>query len=427
MNKNWKFATKAVQGGYTPKPKEPRILPIYQSTTYFYDDTDHLARLFDLVEDGHMYSRISNPTVAAFEEKIALLENGIGAMATSSGQSATTLALLNICSAGQHIVAASNLYGGTYTLLSVTFKKLGIEVSFVNPEASEEEIKSLFRPNTKALFAETIGNPSMDVLDFAKFSQVAQEMDVPFIVDNTFPTPYLCRPFEHGANIIVHSTTKYIDGHACNLGGIIIDGGNYNWNNGKFPELTEPDPSYHGIKYTDTFGASAYIVKARVQLLRDMGNCMSAITAFLLNMSTETLGLRMEKHSANALKIAQYLEAHPQVAWVKYPGLPSHPSYSLAQKYLPHGASGVLTFGLKGGIEVCKKFQNSVKLAALVIHVGDARTCILHPATTTHRQLSEAEQISAGVSPDMIRLSVGIEDVEDIIADLEQAIAEAIK
>lgn len=422
MSKDWKFATQAVQGGYSPEPKDPRILPIYQSTTYFYNDTDQLARLFDLAEDGHMYSRISNPTVAAFEEKIALLEGGVGALATSSGQSATTIALLNICHSGQHIVASSTIYGGTYTLLAVTFKKLGIDVTFVDPQASEEEIKSCFRPETRALFAETIANPSMNVLDFEKFAKIAQEKTVPLIIDNTFPTPYLCRPFDHGANIIIHSTTKYIDGHACTLGGVIIDGGNFNWNNGKYPELTEPDPSYHGIKYTESFGSSAYIIKARVQLLRDIGNTMSPFTAFLLNMSSETLGLRMKQHSSNALELARYLQNHEKVSWVNYPGLESHPSYHLTQKYLPLGASGILTFGLKGGIEACKKFQNSVKLAALVVHLGDARTSVLHPATTTHRQLNEEEQISAGVGPDLIRVSVGIEDIEDIINDFSQAI-----
>jgi len=427
MSKDWKFATQAVQGGYKPNPKDPRILPIYQSITYFYNDSDQLARLFDLAEEGHIYSRISNPTVAAFEEKMAMLEGGVGAVATSSGQSAITIALLNICRAGQHIVASSTIYGGTYTLLSTTFKKLGIEVTFVDPQASEEEIKSCFRPETRALYAETIANPNMNVLDLAKFSRIAQEKAVPLIIDNTIATPYLCRPFEHGANIVIHSTSKYIDGHACTLGGVIIDGGNFNWNNGKYPELTEPDPSYHGIRYTESFGNKAYIVKARVQLLRDMGNTMSPFTAFLLNMSSETLGLRMKQHSSNALELARYLQNHPQVSWVNYPGLESNPSYPLAQKYLPLGASGILTFGLKGGIESGKRFQNSVKLAALVVHLGDARTSVLHPATTTHRQLNEEEQLSAGITPDLIRVSVGIEDIEDIIQDFSQAIEQAVQ
>lgn len=425
--KKMHFSTRAVQGGWEPKPSEPRILPIYQSTTYFYDDADHVAKLFDLTAEGHMYTRISNPTLSAFEERLNLLEDGVGAVAVSSGQSATTLALLNICQAGQHIVAASTLYGGSYTLLSTTFKKFGIEVSFVDPEASAEEIIREFRPETRSLFAESIGNPGLNVLDFEKFSHIARSMDVPLIIDNTFPTPYLCHPLEHGANIVIHSSTKYIDGHATSIGGIIVDGGNFNWDNGKYPEITEPDPSYHGLSYWDTFGSQAYIVKARVQLLRDLGTCLSPFNAFLMNLGLETLSLRMAKHSENALKLAQYLEAHPQVAWVNYPGLASHPSHEQARKYLPLGCSGVLTFGLKGGLATGKKFINGVKLAALVVHVGDVRTSVLHPASTTHSQMSEEEQLASGVTPDLIRVSVGIEDIEDIIADFDQAIANALK
>jgi O-acetylhomoserine (thiol)-lyase len=422
MKKQWKIETQIVQGGYDPKPGEARILPIFQSTTYKYDDADHVAGLFDLTVEGHMYSRISNPTVDGFEKKVALLEGGVGAVATSSGQAATTLALLNICRAGQHIVAASTLYGGTFTLLSSTFKKFGIDVTFVDPNATVEEIESSFQPNTRAIFAETIGNPGLNVLDFAKFSSVAKRMDVPLIVDNTFATPYLCRPFEHGANIIIHSTTKYIDGHATSVGGIVVDGGNFNWDNGKYPEITEPDPSYHGLRYLEAFKESAYIVKLRVALLRDIGPAMSPFNAFLSNLGLETLHLRMKKHSENALELAKFLEGHEKVAYVKYPGLEKDPNYSLTQKYLPLGASGILCFGVKGGVEAGKTFINNIKLASLVIHVGDIRTHVLHPASTTHRQLTEEQQLASGVNPDLIRVSVGIEDIEDIKADFNQAL-----
>ncbi|NLB89099.1 MAG: O-acetylhomoserine aminocarboxypropyltransferase/cysteine synthase [Syntrophomonadaceae bacterium] len=420
--KDWKFATKAIHEGYNPKPGDPRILPIYQSTTYYYDDADHLAGLFDLEREGHIYSRISNPTVEAFENKIAALEGGVGALATSSGQAAITFAILNICQSGEHIIALSTLYGGTYTLLSVTLKKLGIEVTFIDPNADEKEIQAAFRPNTKAIYAETIGNPGLNVLDLEKYSKIASENGVPLIVDNTFPTPYLCRPLEHGANIVVHSATKYIDGQARTLGGIIVDGGNFAWNNGKFPELTEPDPAYHGIRYVETFGSAAYIVKARVQFLRDIGATMSAFNAFVLHMGVETLALRMERHSENALKLAQYLQSHDKVAWVNYPGLETSESYHLSQKYLPNGCSGMLTFGLKGGAEAGKKLINNVELAGIAAHMGDTRTSILHPASTTHRQLTEEEQRGSGVLPDMIRVSVGIEDIDDIIKDIEQAL-----
>lgn len=423
MHNDYRFDTLAVQAGYVPKPKEPRVLPLAQSTTFFYDDPEQLAHIFDLAETGHMYSRISNPTVEAFENKIAALEGGVAAVATSSGQAATTNALLNILSCGEHIVASSALYGGSYALLAYTFKKLGIEVTFIDPEADADTIKAAFRSDTKALFAETISNPGMNVLDFGKFAAVAEETQVPLIVDNTFPTPYLCRPLELGAHIVIHSTSKYIDGHAAAIGGIIIDGGKFDWNNGRYPGLTDPDPSYHGISYTESFGPAAYAVKARVQLIRDFGNVMSPFTAFLLNTSSETLGLRMEKHSQNALALAEHLEQHPRVSWVNYPGLKSHPGYPLKEKYMPKGASGVLTFGLKGGLEACRQFQKNVKLAALVVHLGDSRTSILHPATTTHRQLSEAEQLAAGVSPDLIRVSAGLEDIRDLITDFDQAIA----
>lgn len=419
---DWKFATKAIHEGYNPKPGDPHVLPIYQSTTYYYNDADHLAGLFDLQREGHIYSRISNPTVEAFENKIAALEGGVGALATSSGQAAITFAIINICKSGEHIVAASTLYGGTYTLLSVTLKKLGIDVTFIDPNADEKEIQAAFRPDTKALYAETIGNPGLNVLDFEKFSKVASANGVPLIVDNTFASPYLCRPLEHGANIVVHSATKYIDGQARVLGGVIVDGGNFDWNNGKFPELTEPDPAYHGLKYIDAFGPAAYIVKARVQFLRDIGASLSAFNAFILHMGLETLALRMERHSENALKLAQYLQNHAKVAWVNYPGLENNQYYPLSQKYLPNGCSGILTFGVKGGAEAGKKLINNVELAGIAAHMGDTRTSILHPASTTHRQLTEEEQRSSGVLPDMIRVTVGIEDIDDIIKDIEQAL-----
>lgn len=421
---DWKIETQAIQGGYQPKPTEPRIVPITQSTTYKYDRADHVAALFDLDCGDHMYTRISNPTTAAFEGKIALMEGGVGALATSSGQAATTLSILNICRAGQHVVTASTLYGGTYSLFANTFPKLGIAVTFVNPDASAEEIRRAFRPETRLLFAETIGNPGLNILDFAKFSAVAREQGVPLVIDNTFPTPYLCRPFEHGANIVVHSATKYIDGHATSVGGVIVDGGNFDWANGRYPELTEPDESYHGLRYLEKFGNLGYIIKARVQYMRDIGPTPAPLNTFLFNLGLETLPLRMQRHSDNALAIARYLMTHPKVSWVNYPGLEHHATHALAQRYLPKGCSGVLTFGVKGGAAAGKTFMESTKIIALVVHVGDARSCVLHPATTTHRQLSEAQQIASGVTPDLIRLSVGIEHVDDLIADIAQALQE---
>ena len=422
MDPKWNIETIAIQGGYEPKATEPRILPIIQSTTYKYDSAEHVAKLFDLEAADHMYTRISNPTTAGFETKIAQMEGGVGALATSSGQAATSLSILNICRSGQHIVTASTLYGGTYSLFANTLPKLGVEVSFVNPESSTEEIKQAFRPETRALFAETIGNPGLNVLDFEKFAAIAREMGVPLIIDNTFGTPYLCRPFEHGANIVVHSATKYIDGHATSVGGVIIDGGNFDWTGGKFPEMTEPDPSYHGLQYTEAFGNMAYIIKARVQLMRDLGATPAPMNSFLFNLGLETLHLRMPRHSDNALALARHLQQHPLVNWVTYPGLESHPSFERTRKYLPKGASGVLTFGIKGGSAAGVKFMESLKLVALVVHVGDARSCVLHPASTTHRQLTEAQQIASGVAPDLIRLSIGIEHIDDIIADVDQAL-----
>ncbi|GAM10117.1 O-acetylhomoserine (thiol)-lyase [Geobacter sp. OR-1] len=425
MSKNWKIETQAIQGGYDPKPGDPRVVTICQSTTFKYDSADYVAKLFDLEVAGHFYTRLGNPTTDAFEKKIAMMEGGVAALGTSSGQAATTLAIFNICQAGQHFVTASTLYGGTYNLFAATFPKMGIEVTFVDPEAPAEEILAAFRPNTRALFAETIGNPGLNVLDFDKFSSIAKEKKVPLIIDSTFATPYLCRPFDLGANIIIHSTTKYIDGHATSVGGVIVDGGNFNWDNGNYPELTEPDSSYHGLQYIKTFGPAAYIVKARVQLMRDLGVTPAPMNSFMFNQGLQTLPLRIQRHSDNALAVAKHLESHPSVSWVSYPGLPSHPSFERAKKYLPKGCSGVLTFGIKGGAPAGKIFMESCQLIALVVHVGDARSCVLHPASTTHRQLTEEQQISSGVTPDLIRLSVGIEHIDDIIEDIDQALAKS--
>lgn len=427
MTNNWKIETQAVQGGYAPKPTESRIPAICQSTTFKYDSADHVAKLFDLELADHMYSRISNPTTAALEEKIALMEGGSGALATSSGQAAITGAILNICQAGQHIVAASTLYGGTYSLFANTFPKLGIEVTFIDPEAELAELKKAFRPETRCIYAETIGNPNLNVLDFDKFSTLTKNMLVPLIIDNTFATPCLCKPLELGADIVVHSTTKYFDGHATSLGGVIVDGGKFDWDNGKYPEMTEEDPSYHGLKYVEKFGSAAYIVKARVQYMRDIGCCPAPQNSFLINHGLTTLPLRMERHSFNAKALAEYLEQHPAVVKVNYPTLQSHPSYSLAVKYLPNGCSGVMTFEIKGGQAAGKKFMEACQLVALVIHVADARSGVLHPASTTHRQLTEEQQKSAGVDPGMIRLSIGIEHIDDLIADVDQALTASQK
>ncbi len=422
MGESWGKGTICVQGGYTPKNGEPRVLPLYQSTTYKYDTSDDLAALFNLEAEGYIYTRIGNPTLAAFEQKLSDLEGGVGAVATASGQAAIMLAVLNICSSGDHLLCSSTVYGGTFNLFGVSLRKLGIDVTFFNPNLTADEIAALANDKTKLVYAESLGNPAMNVLNFKELSAAAKELEVPFIVDNTLATPYLCQAFEHGANIIVHSTTKYIDGHASSLGGIVIDGGNFDWINGKYPELVEPDPSYHGVSYVQNFGAAAYIVKARVQLLRDYGNCMSPFNAYISNIGLETLHLRMERHSENALEVAKWLANHDRIEWVNYPGLDSNENYSLAQKYLKKGASGVLTFGIKGGLEAAKEFIANVKLATLVTHVADARTCVIHPASTTHRQLSAENQRLAGVTSDLIRLSVGIEDVSDIIADLEAAL-----
>ncbi len=418
---NWELGTQAVQGEYWPDNAKARVVPLEMSTTYRYDTCEELAKVFDLEQDTNMYTRISNPTTDILERKISLMEGGVGALATSSGMAAVSIALLNICKKGDSILVSNTIYGGSYTLFTTTFKDIGIEAIVFNPDISEEEILGLAKPNTKLIYGETIGNPLANVIDFEKFSNVAKKLDIPFIVDNTFATPFLCRPFDFGANIIIHSTSKYIDGHAVALGGIIVDGGNFNWDNGKFPELVEPDESYHGVSYVKQFGKSAFISKARVQIMRNFGMTPSPFNSWLINLGCETLHLRMRKHSDNALKIARYLRDSNMCEWVKYPGLEENQYYTLAQKYLPNGCSGVMTFGVKGGRDSARKFINSLKMVALVTHVADSRTCVLQPASTTHRQLSDDELVACGISPDMIRLSVGIEEPEDIIADFEQA------
>lgn len=420
-----KLETMCLHEGYEPKNGETRVLPIYQSTTYTYESTEHVAKLFDLTADGHMYSRISNPTVDAVEKKIAALEGGVGALCTTSGQAASLISLLNILKAGDHFISTSAIYGGTVNLFAITLKRFGIECTFVDGEAPEEEIEKAFRPNTRAVFGETIANPAIVVLDIEKFAKIAHAHNVPFIVDNTFATPILCRPFEFGADIVVHSTTKYLDGHAVQVGGVIVDSGKFNWANGNFPEFTEPDESYHGVIYTKQFGNAAYITKARVQMMRDLGAYPGAHAAWLLNLGMETLHLRMERHCANADKVAHYLEKHPKVEMVSYPTLESSPYYERAKKYLPKGSSGVIAFSIKGGREAGIRFIDNVKLASLVVHVADCRTCVLHPASSTHRQLTNEQLIAAGITPGLVRLSVGLENIDDIIADLDQALAKA--
>lgn len=422
---DYQFDTKCIQSGYHPGNAEPRTLPIYQSTTYKYDNADTLGQLFDLKAEGHMYSRISNPTLAAVEEKLADLEGGVGAMLVSSGQSANLLAVFNICSAGQNLVAMNNVYGGTINLLSVTMARMGIEVRYANDRMTDEQVESLFDENTRLFFGETINNPALTVFDISRYAAIAHRHGVPLVVDNTFATPLLCRPFEFGADIVTHSTSKYMDGHANVLGGVVIDSGKFDWeDSGKFPELTTPDESYHGVVYTKQFGRAAYVTKARVQLLRDFGCTMAPISAYLLNLGLESMPLRVRKHSENALQVARFLETQPQVLWVNYPKLESSPSYELAEKYLPLGASGVVSFGVKGGREAAMKLMNSLRLAQIVVHVADARTCVLHPASTTHRQLTDQQLKDCGIGPEFIRFSVGIEDVSDIIADLQQALAQ---
>ncbi len=425
MNKKLSPATICVQGGWQPKNGDPRILPIFQSTTFKYDTTEQMARLFDLEESGYFYTRLQNPTNDAVASKIAALEGGVGAMLTSSGQAANFYAVFNICEAGDHFISSSAIYGGTFNLFGVTLRKLGIECTFVDPDMSEEELSKVFRPNTKLLFGETIANPGMNVLDIEKFARVAHSHGVPLIVDNTFATPVNCRPLEWGADIVTHSTTKYMDGHATSVGGVLVDGGKFDWNaySDKFPGLTTPDASYHGLTYTENFGNAAYLTKATAQLMRDFGSIQSPFNAFLVNLGLETLHLRMQRHCENAQKVAEYLQGHPKVAWVRYCGLQGDKYYELGEKYLKNGSCGVLSFGVKGTREDAARLMDNFKFIAIVTHVADVRTCVLHPASHTHRQLSDEQLVEAGVAPDLIRLSVGIEDVDDIIADLDQALA----
>lgn len=424
MTNKLKPGTLCVQAGWQPKKGEPRVLPIYQSTTFKYETSEQMAKLFDLEESGYFYTRLQNPTNDAVAAKIAALEGGVAAMLTSSGQAANFFAFFNICQAGDHIVSATSIYGGTYNLLAVTLKKLGIDCTFVDQDASEEEIARAFRPNTKLMFGETLSNPGVMVLDIEKFARIAHAHGVPLIVDNTFATPINCRPFEWGADIVTHSTTKYMDGHATAVGGCIVDSGRFDWEAvaDKYPGLCQPDPSYHGLTYTQKFGPLAYITKATSQLMRDLGAIQSPQNAFLLNLGLETLHLRVPQHCKNALAVAQWLQKNEKVAWVNYPDLEDNKYHALAKKYLPDGSCGVLSFGLKGGREVAIKFMDNLRLATIVTHVADARTCVLHPASHTHRQLTDEQLIEAGIAPDLIRFSVGIENAEDIIADIAQAL-----
>ena len=423
MTKQLKPGSLCLHSGYEPKNGEPIELPIVQSTTFKYDNSDEMAMLFDLKKDGYFYTRLANPTSDAVARKICTLEGGVGAMLTSSGQAANFYAVFNICESGDHIVASTEIYGGTFNLFGVTMKKLGIECTFVNQDASEEEIQKAFRPNTKALFGETISNPGCKVLDIEKFARIAHRNGVPLIVDNTFATPVNCRPFEWGCDIVTHSTTKYMDGHATQVGGCVVDSGNFDWlsHADKFPGLCTPDESYHGLTYAKAFGKMGYTTKLVAQLMRDLGSIPGPQNAFLLNLGLETLAVRMERHCRNAEKVAQFLHDDPRVAWIDYPGLADDKSHALAEKYLPNGSCGVMAFGLKGDRETAIKFMDSLEMINIVTHVADVRTCVLHPASHTHRQLSEEQLQAAGIAPDLIRLSVGIEDVEDIIADIRQA------
>lgn len=415
------FETKCLHTGYQPGNGEPRVLPITQSTTYTYGSTEEIGKLFDLEEAGYFYTRLANPTTGAVEEKIAALEGGVGALCTASGQAATFYALLNILETGDHLISSSYIYGGTYNLFAHTFRKMGIEVTFVDQDASQAELLQAARPNTKAIFGETIANPAIKVLDQEKFAAVAKKLAIPFIIDNTFATPYFCRPFEFGADIVVHSTTKYLDGHAVQTGGVIVDGGTFDWNNGQFPQLSEPDETYHGIVYTEKFGNAAYITKARVQLMRDLGAAPAPQNSFLLNLGMETLPVRMDRHYQNALDVAEFLTKQPAVKQVYYPGLKTDENYSLAQKYVPNGLCGVISVEFAAGKKAAAKWLDTLKLVSLEVHVADIRTCALHPATSTHRQLTDEELLQAGISPGLVRLSCGIENVNDILADLQQA------
>ncbi len=421
--KNYKIETNCIQAGYKAESGQPQVMPIMQNTTYRYYNCEDVAKLFNLESADYMYSRLGNPTAGALEEKMAALEGGTAGIATSSGQSANLITMLNICQAGDHIVSAAAIYGGTYNLFSVTLKKMGIETTFIDQDATVEEIRKAFKPNTKALFAESLGNPALCVLDFEKFSEIAKEEGVPLVIDNTLASPYLCRPIEHGANIVTHSTTKWADGHATAVGGVVIEGGNFDWQkySDKYPGMVEPDESYHGLKFYETFGEMAFCVKLRGQMLRDLGCTMSPMNAFMTFQGLDTLHLRMERHSENAYKLAKYLEGHPQVDWVLYPGLENNKYYELSKKYLPKGASGVLSFGVKGGQKAGEELLKNLQLSSIVVHVGDIRTSVLHPASTTHRQLSEEQQLKGGIKPELIRVSVGCENYQDIEQDFEQA------
>ncbi len=420
---DYKINTKCILSGYAPENGEPRQLPIYQSTTYKYDSSVEMGKLFDLEASGYFYTRLQNPTNDAVAAKIAALEGGVGAMLTSSGQAASFYSVFNIASAGDHVISSAKIYGGTFNLFNVTMRKLGIDFTFVSPQATREELDAAFKPNTKAVFAESLSNPALEVLDISTFADAAHAHGVPLIIDNTFPTPVNCRPFEFGADIVIHSTTKYMDGHATSVGGVIVDSGNFDWTqNDKFPGLTTPDDSYHGITYTERFGKLAYITKATAQLMRDLGSIPSPFNAFLLNLGLETLPLRVERHCYNASKVAEYIKNSGYAVEVTYPGMEGSKGYELAQKYMPDGTSGVISFRIKGGREAATKFMDSLKIAEIATHVADARTCCLHPASTTHRQLTSEELIACGISDDLIRLSVGIEHVDDIIADVAQAL-----
>lgn len=426
--KKQSLGTICIQGGWQPKNGEPRVLPIYQSTTFKYDSSEQMANLFDLAESGYFYTRLSNPTNDAVASKIAELEGGVAAILTSSGQAATFYSIMNIVKAGDHVVSSSSIYGGSYNLIAHTMHDMGIECTFVDPECTEEELETAIRPETRCVFGEVLANPALKVLDIEKFASIAHRHGVPLIVDNTFPTPIMCRPFEWGADIVIHSTTKYMDGHATSVGGVVVDSGNFNWKEhaDKYPSLCAPDETYHGTVFADAFGKNAYIVKMTTTLMRDLGSVPSPHNGFLLNLGLETLHLRMERHVSNGLAVAKFLAAHDAVTWVKYPSLEGDDDYVLAQKYLPNGSSGVVVFGVKGGREAATQFMDALRLAAVVTHVADARTSVLHPASTTHRQMNDEELLAAGVQSDLIRLSVGIEDIADILEDLDQAL-EAIK
>lgn len=421
---NYKTSTVCVQGGYEPKNGEPRVVPIVQSTTFKYESSEQMGNLFDLKESGYFYTRLSNPTNDAVANKICQLEGGVAAILTSSGQAANFYAMMNIASAGDHIISSSAIYGGTYNLIAHTMKQMGIESTFVEPDISPEELEKKFQPNTKLVFGETLSNPSLSVLDIEKFANAAHKHGVPLIVDNTFPTPIFCKPFEWGVDIVTHSTTKYMNGTANSVGGVVVDSGNFDWtkHSDRFPGLTTPDETYHGTVYTESFGKAAYIVKMTTNLMRDLGSIPSPQNAFYLGIGLETLHLRMERHFQNALALAKHLENHPKVSWVSFSGLENDSQHELAEKYLPNGSCGVIAFGVEGGRDAAIKFMDSLKLAAIVTHVADSRTCVLHPASTTHRQMNDEELAAAGISQDLVRMSVGIEDIDDIIADVDQAL-----